>query len=146
MGAMKTRATAPAGERRSIGQLAKAAGVNIETVRYYHRRGLIPVPPKRLGGRRHYPDSALRQIAFIRRAQNLGFTLEEIGSLLKIAADGKDCEGGRALAERKLGELDQRAAVLARMRRDLAALLKKCDGADGAGPCAFVAALDSAGR
>ena len=145
MGARKTRATGPAGERRSIGQLAKAAGVNIETVRYYHRRGLIPLPPKRLGGRRHYPDSAVRQIAFIRRAQGLGFTLEEIASLLRIAADGKDCEGGRSLAQRKLGELEQRAAVLARMRRELTALLKKCDGADGAGPCAFVAALDSSG-
>jgi MerR family mercuric resistance operon transcriptional regulator len=146
MRAMKTRGAAPAGERRSIGQLAKAAGVNIETVRYYHRRGLIPVPPKRLGGRRHYPDSALRQIAFIRRAQNLGFTLEEIASLLKIAADGRDCDGGRALAQRKLEELDQRAAVLARMRRELAALLKKCEDTEGAGPCAFGAAIDAATR
>ena len=145
MRAMKARGTAPAGERRSIGQLAKAAGVNIETVRYYHRRGLIPMPPKRLGGRRHYPDSALRQIAFIRKAQGLGFTLEEIGSLLKIAADGRDCDGGRTLAKRKMEELDARAATLNRMRKELAALLKRCEGAaDGAGPCAFVAAIDDA--
>ena len=53
---MKTRSTPAEGEKRTIGQLAKAAGVNIETVRYYHRRGLIPMPPKRVGGRRSYPD------------------------------------------------------------------------------------------
>ena len=104
------------------------------------------MPPKRLGGRRHYPDSALRQIAFIRRAQNLGFTLEEILALLRIAADNRDCDGGRALAERKLAELEQRAAVLNRMRRELGALVRRCDGADGDGPCAFVAALDSPAR
>jgi MerR family mercuric resistance operon transcriptional regulator len=141
---MKTRGAAPAGERRSIGQLAKAAGVNIETVRYYHRRGLIPVPPRRLGGRRHYPDSALRQIAFIRRAQNLGFTLEEIAALMKLA-DRKDGDGGRALARRKLEELDARANALNRMRRELGALIKKCEATDGSG-CPFVEALEASTR
>jgi MerR family mercuric resistance operon transcriptional regulator len=135
--------TAGPGEKRSIGQLAKAAGVNVETVRYYHRRGLIPMPPKRIGGRRHYPESALRQIAFIRKSQNLGFTLEEIATLLNILADGKDCDGGKALAERKLEELDSRLAVLNRMRRDLATLLKKCEGMDGAGPCPLVQAIEA---
>jgi MerR family transcriptional regulator, mercuric resistance operon regulatory protein len=144
---MKTKGIAAvAGEKRSIGQLAKAAGVNVETVRYYHRRGLIPMPPKRIGGRRHYPESALRQIAFVRRAQGLGFTLEEIGSLLKILADGKGCDGGQALAQRKLEELDSRIAVLSRMKRELAAMLKKCDGADGAGSCAIVQAIDAETR
>jgi MerR family mercuric resistance operon transcriptional regulator len=135
-----------AGEKRSIGQLAKAAGVNVETVRYYHRRGLIPMPPKRIGGRRHYPESAMRQIAFIRRAQNLGFTLEEIGTLLRILADGKDCETAEALARRKLEELDSRLAVVNRMRRDLANLLKKCEAADGAGPCSLVQGIEAESR
>jgi MerR family mercuric resistance operon transcriptional regulator len=144
---MKTKGIAAVpGEKRSIGQLAKAAGVNVETVRYYHRRGLIPMPPKRIGGRRHYPESALRQIAFVRRAQNLGFTLEEILSLLKILADGKGCDGGRALTERKLEELDSRIAVLTRMKRELAGLLKKCEEADGEGPCAIVQAIDAETR
>src|SRR5262245_34125769 len=114
---MKSKAlAAAAGEKRSIGQLAKAAGVNVETVRYYHRRGLIPMPPKRIGGRRHYPESALRQIAFVRKAQALGFTLEEIIQLLRILADSKDCEGGQELGRRKLEELDSRLAALNRMR------------------------------
>ena len=134
------------GEKRSIGQLAKAAGVNVETVRYYHRRGLIPMPPKRIGGRRHYPESALRQIAFIRRSQNLGFTLEEISTLLRILADGKGCDGGQELAKRKLEELDSRIGVLNRMRRALAGLLKKCEGSDGAGPCDIVQAIDAETR
>jgi MerR family mercuric resistance operon transcriptional regulator len=142
MKATKGVAAVP-GEKRSIGQLAKVAGVNVETVRYYHRRGLIPMPPKRIGGRRHYPESALRQIAFIRRAQNLGFTLEEISTLLKILADGKGCDGGQALGQRKLDELESRIAGLARMKRELTALLKKCEGVDGAGACAFVQALDA---
>ena len=138
---MKTRVTAADGEKRSIGQLAKAAGVNIETVRYYHRRGLIPMPPKRVGGRRSYPDSALRQIAFIRRAQQLGFTLEEIGTLLKIS-DGRDCSSAKVLADRKLAELDARAEMLDRMRRDLSSLVKKCAANDGSEPCAVIRAID----
>ena len=133
------------GEKRSIGQLAKAAGVNVETVRYYHRRGLVPMPPKRIGGRRHYPESALKQIAFIRRAQNLGFTLEEIGSLLKIS-DGKDCNGGRVIAQRKLEEVESRLAVLTRMKRELATLVKKCEGNDGSAPCPVVRAMDGESR
>lgn len=138
---MKSRPPAPAADKRSIGQLAKAAGVNIETVRYYHRRGLIPLPPKRAGGRRSYPDSALRQIAFIRRAQQLGFTLEEIGGLLKIS-DGKDCNGGRVFAQRKLDELGERVAMLNRMRRDLAELVKQCEANDGSAPCPVIQAFD----
>ena len=141
LGAMKSRTPAPATDRRSIGQLAKSAGVNIETVRYYHRRGLIPLPPKRAGGRRSYPDSALRQIAFIRRAQQLGFTLEEIGALLKIS-DGKDCNGGRTFAQRKLDELGERVAMLNRMRRDLAELVKQCEANDGSAPCPVIRAFD----
>ena len=79
---MKSRGESVADVKRTIGQLAEAAGVNIETVRYYHRRGLIPLPPKRAGGRRNYPDSALRQIVFIRRAQQLGFTLEDLTTVI----------------------------------------------------------------
>ena len=140
---MKSKVAAVTGEKRSIGQLAKAAGVNVETVRYYHRRGLIPLPPKRIGGRRHYPESALRQIAFVRRAQTLGFTLEEIISLLKILADGKGCDGGQALARRKLEELESRLAELNRMKRELGAMLKRCEESDGSGACAIVQAIDA---
>jgi len=139
---MKTRSD-PAGDgRRSIGQLAEAAGVYIETVRYYHRRGLIPLPPKRAGGRRNYPDSALLQIVFIRRAQQLGFTLEEIGGLLRIS-DGSDCRTVGQVVQRKLDELGERVAMLNRMRRELGALLKRCEANDGTAPCPVIRAFDS---
>jgi len=138
---MKNRGESVADVRRSIGQLAEAAGVNIETVRYYHRRGLIPLPPKRAGGRRNYPDSALRQIVFIKRAQQLGFTLEEIGGLLRIS-DGSDCATGRQFAQRKYDELGERVAMLNRMRRELGELLKQCEANDGKSPCAVIRAID----
>ena len=139
---MKSRGESVADVKRTIGQLAEAAGVNIETVRYYHRRGLIPLPPKRAGGRRNYPDSALRQIVFIRRAQQLGFTLEEIGVLLRIS-DGGDCNTARQLAQRKLDELAKRMAMLNRMRRELGALLKQCEANDGTAPCPVIRAFDT---
>ena len=71
-------------ETMTIGRLAKAAGVNVETIRYYQRRGLLLEPRKPPGGHRRYSSTVLRQVAFIRSAQQLGFTLEEIGKLLEI--------------------------------------------------------------
>lgn len=124
----------------TIGQLAKSAGVNVETIRYYQRRGLIATPARPLGGRRVYVDLALRQIAFIRRAQMLGFTLEEIRGLLAIA-DGRRCEEGRAYASAKLEELKARLRELSRMCRELAQLVKRCDANRG-GPCPVTVALN----
>jgi MerR family mercuric resistance operon transcriptional regulator len=114
----------------TIGQLAKAAGVNVETIRYYQRRGLVTTPSKPLGGQRKYPDEALRQITFVHRAQDLGFTLDEIILLLAQARDGGR-DGGRELAKKKVEELERRAAQLNRMRKALAALVAKADGARG---------------
>ena len=71
----------------TTGQLAKRANVNIETIRYYERRGIIPEPPRRESGYRQYPDNAVARIQFIKRAQELGFTLEEIQSLLDLRVD-----------------------------------------------------------
>src|SRR5688572_3289015 len=110
----------------SVGQLAKAAGVGVETVRYYQRRGLLSVPAKPVSGQRHYSDASLRQIAFIRRAQELGFTLEEIRHLLTLA-DGRQCAKGRALAQAKADEITARVNELNRMRRRLGAIVKQCD-------------------
>jgi MerR family mercuric resistance operon transcriptional regulator len=127
----------------TIGQLAKAAGVGVETIRYYQRRGLITTPAKPIGGQRHYQDPAMRQIAFIRRAQFLGFTLDEIGALMTIA-DGTRCAEGRAFAQAKLDELGARIAELNRMRRDLRVLVKRCDGNTRGAPCPFILKLDGA--
>lgn len=73
----------------TIGRLAAAAGVNVETIRYYQRRGLLDEPNKPFQGYRHYPDDTVKRVRFIKRAQALGFTLEEIAGLLRL--DGGDC-------------------------------------------------------
>lgn len=111
----------------TIGALAKAAGVNVETVRYYQRRGLIATPAKALGGQRRYTETVLRQITFIRRAQALGFTLDEIAGLLEIS-DGRDCDRGRAYAQSKLEEMRARHAELNRIIKQLKALVDGCGG------------------
>ena len=124
----------------SVGQLAKAAGVGVETIRYYQRRGLLPVPAKPLSGQRHYPEASLRQIAFIRRAQELGFTLEEIRHLLTLA-DGRQCGKSKAMAQAKADEIAARVTELNRMRRRLGGIVKLCNANRG-GPCPFMRALN----
>ena len=102
----------------TIGRLAKAAGVNVETVRYYQRRGLLREPHKPPGGHRRYSPTVVGQINFIRRAQQLGFSLEEVKSLLELA-EAKDCRDARGIAEQKVESLAARIAQLDAMRREL---------------------------
>ena len=109
----------------TIGRLAKAAGVNVETVRYYQRRGLIGEPRKPPGGHRRYAETVLLEIGFIRRAQQLGFTLEEIGKLLGRPG-GIACRQARQIAEKRLAVIESRVAELQRMRRDLGRLIRAC--------------------
>lgn len=109
----------------TIGRVAKAAGVNVETIRYYQRRGIIGEPRKPPGGQRRYPEAVLGQIAFIRRAQQLGFTLDEIGRLLAISA-GRASREALALAEKRYAVIESRLAELERMRRELGALIASC--------------------
>jgi MerR family transcriptional regulator, mercuric resistance operon regulatory protein len=107
----------------TIGRLAKAAGMNVETIRYYQRRGLIEEPKKPLGGHRRYPPTAVRQLAFIRRAQQLGFSLEEVKGLLAFADGGHQAQT-RAMAEKKLAVISARAAELDKVKRELARLIE----------------------
>jgi len=126
----------------SIGSLAKAADVNVETIRYYQRRGLVHEPSKPLGGHRRYTASTATRVRFIRRAQLLGFTLEEIKNLL-LLEDGQSCRDARLLAERKLGLIEARIADLSRMRRALKRLIAQC--AEGKRPrsCPIIATLSA---
>ena len=109
---------------KTIGELAKAAGVNVETIRYYQRRGLLKTPQKPLTGQRHYSEAALRQINFIRRAQYLGFTLDEIGRLLTLDEE-RDGVAVREIARKKAEELGARIEELARMKKELLALMRR---------------------
>jgi MerR family mercuric resistance operon transcriptional regulator len=108
----------------TIGKLAEQAGVNVETIRYYQRRGLLD-EPKKLGGYRRYPSDTAKRVRFIKRAQGLGFTLEEITGLLRLDAAGA-CAETRELAAHKLALIDEKLAELGAMRRGLAGLLAKC--------------------
>ena len=117
------------GEELTIGRLAQAAGVNVETIRYYQRRGLLGEPAKPTGSHRRYSFAAARRIRFIKRAQQLGFTLDEITDLLALD-DGRSCRETRHLAEQKLAVIESRIDDLSRMRGLLRALVERCgDGA-----------------
>ena len=109
----------------TIGKLAEQAGVNVETIRYYQRRGLLDEPKKPLGGYRRYPSDTAKRVRFIKRAQALGFTLEEVAGLLRLDAAGA-CAETRELAAHKLVLIDEKLAELGTMRSGLAGLLAKC--------------------
>ena len=127
-------------ETMTIGRLAKSAGVNVETIRYYQRRGLIGEPRKPPGGHRRYSATVLRQVAFIRRAQQLGFTLEEIGRLLEMC-DSPEQGEAVAIAEARLAVIASRMAELERMRTELERLIDACRKSKGRGPSPLIRAL-----
>ncbi len=109
----------------TIGKLAATTEVNIETIRYYQRLGLINEPPKPLSGFRVYPTSDVNRLRFIRRAQQLGFTLKEIHELLDLG-DGH-CREVQVLAKQKLEKIDSHMKDLKAMRKALNALLTQCE-------------------
>lgn len=124
----------------TIGKLAEAAGVNIETIRYYQRRGLLDEPVKPLGGHRRYSGDEAKRVRFIKRAQALGFTLAEVGGLLALDA-ACACTETRALAARKLELIEQKMADLAVMRRLLSELVQQCDAGSGGADCPIIDVL-----
>ena len=127
-------------ESMTIGILAKAAGVNVETIRYYQRIGLVDEPDKPPQGYRRYPASIIDRIQFIKRAQDLGFTLNEITDLLSLN-DG-NCEEARTIAEHKLEGIHRRIEDLTAMQSELTRLVKACRrNADGRGHCAIIQTL-----
>jgi len=128
----------------TIGRLAQEAGVNVETIRYYQRRGLLDEPQKPAGGHRRYQASALRRIAFIRRAQGLGFSLAEVETLLRYS-DGTRWKETRQIAQRKLDSLLLHIDQLCKMRDSLKALVRKSVEGKGKGTCPIIKALDGAG-
>ena len=99
-------------ETLTIGVLADAAGVNVETIRFYQRKGLMPEPEKPYGSIRRYGTAELARVRFIKSAQRLGFSLEEVGELLKLE-DGARCGEARQLAEQKLVDVRQRLQEVA---------------------------------
>lgn len=130
----------------TISGLARAAGVGVETVRYYQRRGLLPTPERppggtRDGGVRRYGAEAVRRLRFIRSAQAAGFTLEQIGELLALDA-GSDHARARALARERIAALDAKIAELEAARASLARLAEACEHGDH-GPCPILASFEA---
>lgn len=132
-------------KRIRIGELAKLAGVNIQTIRYYERRGLLTAPVRLESGYREYTPACLERMQFIRRAQNLGFTLAEIEELLTLRHDENTTAAQvkeRALA--KVAAVEKKIADLENIRRALSHLADQCRGGDGpVGDCPILDALGS---
>ncbi len=128
----------------TIGRLAKAAAVGVETIRYYQERALLPLPESD-GTYRQYPVALVRRIRFIKRAQELGFTLAEIASLLALQ-DGTDRQSVRAIAGARIGQIDTKLADLRRMRRTLRHMLDACEHSVAGVPCPIIEAIASSAQ
>jgi len=126
----------------TIGAVAKRAGVAIDTIRYYEREGLLPEPLRRASGYRSYDDGVVRQLLFIRRAKNLGFTLEEIRELLTLSTDRqRGVKAVKKRAQERLAAIDERIAELTRVRNGLEQLVDACPGHGSPDQCPILQAL-----
>ena len=128
----------------TIGQAAKAAGVNIETLRYYERRGIVPEPLRSPGNYRLYRVDSVLTVRFVKRAQDLGFTLNEIRQLLALrgGGDSATCADVRAQAERKLRDIESKIRSLQSMQRALSQLVMQCSAEGPVTRCAILEALE----
>ena len=124
----------------TIGRLARQAGVNIDTIRYYERNGLIPEPTRRRSGYREYGPTDVARLRFILRAKDLGFTLAEIGELLSLSAD-RDVGGVKRRAVDRLEQVEHKIKELQRVRRGLKTLIDACPGHGDLERCPIIAAL-----
>jgi len=127
----------------TIGKLANAAGVGVETIRFYEREGLLPKPPRKRSGYRQYPPDAVARVMFIRRAKELGFTLKEITELLELRVDpDKSCADVRALAKAKIVDVERKMADLERIKGALEKLAKACRGKGPTSECPILDAIE----
>ena len=123
----------------TIGRLARAAGVNVETVRYYQRVGLLEEPPRPAGGYRTYPPDTVERIRFIKRAQKLGFRLQEIRELLELGE--ASCRDVQQRARRKREQIDRQIADLQALRNTLDTLIRTCEERGESRACPIVESL-----
>lgn len=127
------------------GEVAAQADVNTQTLRYYERRGLLPEPGRTASGYRAYPPDAVRIVRFIKQAQRLGFTLDDIEELLHLAGGGPNsCESARAMAGAQIADLEGRIAELEGMRSALARLVATCERPRAQRECPVLVAIDRA--
>lgn len=130
-------------ERLTTGQVAERAGIGVEALRFYERKGLVPEPPRTEGGYRQYAPETVARIRFIRRAQEIGFSLAEIAELLDLRVDPRtDCADVRDRALSKLAEVESKIRDLERMRATLSDLADSCIGSGTARECPILDALE----
>jgi Hg(II)-responsive transcriptional regulator len=130
-------------ESLTIGKLAKKADVNIETIRYYERRGLMPIPNRRDSGYRQYSDEMVKRIQFIKHAKGLGFSLKEINELLSLRLDAKTpCSEVKRRAEAKMSDIEEKITTLKKMKKALVKLTKACSGKGTVIECSILEALE----
>jgi MerR family mercuric resistance operon transcriptional regulator len=133
-------------ENLTIGQLSKKAQVNVETVRYYERKGLMPEPPRRKSGYRQYSPNDVSRIQFIKRAKELGFSLKEILELLSLRIDpNTTCGDVRKRAEIKIADIEGKILTLQGMKKALTKLVASCRGRGPTSECPILEALNSEG-
>lgn len=134
-------------ESLTIGHLSKETGVNIETIRFYEREGLIETPARSAAGYRQYSMDAVRRVQFIRRAKDLGFTLKEVAGLLALQAKpGVSCADVREQAQHKIEDIRERITTLQRMHTALEKLVNECSGQGPITKCPILDAMDPDGR
>lgn len=130
-------------ETFSIGQVAKRAGLGIETIRFYERKGLIKDPPRRPSGYREYSENVISKLIFIQRAKELGFSLKEISELLSLKLDSKTtCKSVKKKTEEKLSDIDRKIKALQRIKKALQKLSQACSGSGQSTDCPILDALE----
>ncbi len=130
----------------TIGEVAKQAEVNIDTLRYYERRGLVAKPPRTVSGYRAYPEQTVQRVRFVKRAQELGFSLKEIKELLALRTKpGAKSATVRERASAKLIDIDEKIRSLRAMRKALAKLVDSCSGCGPVETCSILESLNTDG-
>jgi MerR family mercuric resistance operon transcriptional regulator len=127
-------------ESLTIGAFARAGDVNVETIRFYQRKGLLTEPSRPYGSIRRYGQGDVSRVRFIKSAQRLGFNLDEVGQLLQLE-DGTHCHEAAELAAKKLADVRARLADLTRMEATLSDLVGKCKSQSGSVCCPLIASL-----
>lgn len=142
---MDTSTSRQTTQHLTIGTVARRAGVGIDTIRYYEREGLLPEPQRRTSGYRDYGSGVIERLRFIRRAKDLGFTLEGIRELLTLSTDReRGVKSVKQRAQARLGEVEQRIRELQRVKRGLKELIDACPGHGALEHCPILRALGGA--
>jgi len=129
-----------------IGDVAERCGVNLQTIRYYEREGLLPAPPRLTSGYRIFPESAVRRVSFIKRTQELGFSLAEIRELLSLRENpDADARNVRERAKAKVADIEEKIRALRGMIEALNTLAERCPGCGPLSECPILDALDAKG-